>query len=376
MEAMNDLSVKAKKTRILPAEEIRQKYYSGVPYDVFTQIVSADVVSSNLQKHKLGKYAKWMLHLYGKNHLKVEDLYKVQEYIPVFDKATKANKLREKDVNCYKSLADMYVAVEPFLEKQTISNKEEIRHIKEHGAEKLYEDETFTVIHPMTEAASCFYGKGTQWCTAAAKISNAFKSYNYRGKLYIIIDKIKNRKYQFHLESMSFCDEQDASIKSSRISSRCKSVLATLDATYGLIHFFNQEINNINLYCDGFQCDVIDGTLIIFKRNGRYGIRKIDEVFYGCFDFDDAYQYSEVLLDAEFDGIARYTEEKEWRHSGVFIVIKEETRGVYNYYTNSIRWKDVDNEFTEQQQQLLRKILLPSDWEFRLTIPKNIVISY
>jgi hypothetical protein len=50
MEATN-----VEKHRILPAEEIHRKYYSEVPDDVFTKIVSADVVSSNLQRQKLGK---------------------------------------------------------------------------------------------------------------------------------------------------------------------------------------------------------------------------------------------------------------------------------------------------------------------------------
>ncbi|GHT21688.1 hypothetical protein FACS189430_02150 [Bacteroidia bacterium] len=235
---MNDSSVKAIKTRILPAEEIHRKYFSGVPADVFAQIVSADVVSSNLQKHKLGKYAKWMLHLYGKNRLKVEDLYKAQEYIPVFDKAVKANKLREKDVNCYKSLAEMYVAIEPFLNRKAISKKEKIHHIKGQEAEKLYEDAVFTVIHPLTKAASCYYGKGTQWCTAATNGNNQFNRYNSQGKLYVIINKTNDRKFQFHIESFSHVDETDKRLE--------YPIFETIEATSGLIDFFHQELELVH----------------------------------------------------------------------------------------------------------------------------------
>jgi len=67
------------------------------------------------------------------------------------------------------------------------------------------------VIYPKTRAASCLYGKGTQWCTAAKK-NSSFSYYNSQGKLYIIINKRNGRKYQFHAESDSFMDETDRRI--------------------------------------------------------------------------------------------------------------------------------------------------------------------
>ncbi|GHT21684.1 hypothetical protein FACS189430_02140 [Bacteroidia bacterium] len=355
MEIINDISVKAKKTRILPAEEIHRKYFSGVPADVFVQIVSADVVSSNLQKHKLGKYAKWMLHLYGKNRLKIEDLYKAQEYIPVFDKAVKANKLREKDVNCYKSLAEMYVAIEPFLKRIAISKKEKIHHIKGQEAEKLYEDAVFTVIHPLTEAASCFYGKGTQWCTAAQKSDNQFDCYNDLGTLYIIIDKIRNRKYQFHFESNSFRNETDYYLE--------EPVLETIEATYGLIRFFQLEIEK--KFNSG--CDVTDSYLFIFEKDGYYGIRKIDKELDKSFEkyiegYFDEFHYAEVVLTADFEKIASYSPQNS--HNELFVVQKGKCKGLYNYYTDSIRWGYrgaeffKDNDINQKYKQFFRDTML------------------
>jgi hypothetical protein len=68
-------------------------------------------VSSNIEKGKLGMYAKWLLSLYGKGNLRLEDLYKATEYIPVFEKLRLSNKLQEKDIYKYGSLPDMYDAV-------------------------------------------------------------------------------------------------------------------------------------------------------------------------------------------------------------------------------------------------------------------------
>jgi len=149
-------------------------------------------------------------NLYKKKNLKLEDLYKAQEYISVFDKATRINFLQDNDLNHYKSLSDMYLTIRCYL-KQPESKSERTRQIKQNEAEILYEDNTFVVIYPKTRAASCLYGKGTQWCTAS-KTHNYFSRYNSQGKLYIIINKINGKKYQFHAESDSFMDETDSPI--------------------------------------------------------------------------------------------------------------------------------------------------------------------
>ncbi|GHV64571.1 hypothetical protein FACS1894199_03150 [Bacteroidia bacterium] len=72
-----------KNQKILSASEISEAD--------FEKNVAADTISSNLQKGKVGKYAKWMLHLYKNKKLKLEDLYKAQEYLPIFEKLSKTN---------------------------------------------------------------------------------------------------------------------------------------------------------------------------------------------------------------------------------------------------------------------------------------------
>ena len=193
----------------LPMSEIRQKYYKNISEDDFIKIAAADSISSNLQKDKLGKYAKWMLNLYKRKRLKLEDLYKATEYIALFDKTAKMNKLPDIDLNHYTSLAEMYQFIKPF---GVINSKKEIlREIKEKDAEKMYEDEAFVVIYPKTELAGILYGKGTRWCTAA-KYDNRFRDYNRMGNMYIIIDKRYGKKYQFHAETKNFMNEKDTHI--------------------------------------------------------------------------------------------------------------------------------------------------------------------
>jgi len=68
------------------------------------------------------------------------------------------------------------------------------------------------VVVPQDEAAACYYGRGTRWCTAATKGENYFVHYNKEGPLYIILPKnpsYKGEKYQLHIESKQFMNEKD-----------------------------------------------------------------------------------------------------------------------------------------------------------------------
>jgi hypothetical protein len=253
------------------AEEIHKKYYPTISDTDFNLIVSADEHTSNLQKSKLGKYAKWLLRLFVKNRLKTEDLYKAKEYIPVFDKLLKSNKLTIRDINKYRSLPAMYAVVKPYLDRPAISNTEAIRITKQNEAEKLYEDGIFTVIYPKTRAASCLYGSNTEWCTAARKYNN-FSHYNEQGKLYIIINRINGRKYQFHFETNSYCDETDDSLSYAALEA-----LEKISATEGLRAFFLNERQNDFLFDKSSRIlemfhHYYDDVSIIAIHNHRYGI--------------------------------------------------------------------------------------------------------
>ncbi|MDR1793090.1 MAG: hypothetical protein LBR36_06610 [Bacteroidales bacterium] len=182
----------------MPADEIHYKYYPTVPDSVFWQIMETDSISSNIATKKMGKYAKWLLNLYKTDNLKTEDLYKAEEYLPVFDKAVKHNQLKINDLNKYKSLSEMYVVIQDFIETPIESKTEIIKEIKHEEAEKLYEDEDYLLVHTKTYAANCLYGKGTQWCTTSN--IDTFESYNKKGKLYILILKKSEKKFQLHYE--------------------------------------------------------------------------------------------------------------------------------------------------------------------------------
>ena len=189
--------------------EIREKFYKEIPEEEFKQIISADP-TTNLNSNKMGGYSKWLLNLYKRKDLKLEDLYKVNEYLKIYEKYKL--KVSEKDINKIKTIPDLYAIIKPFESgTEAVSKNDEIKKIKSE-ADKVYEDSEWLVVVPKTEEAACFYGKGTRWCTASTKGHNSFDDYNERGKLYININKIDGRKYQFHFGDEQFMDEDDRPI--------------------------------------------------------------------------------------------------------------------------------------------------------------------
>ena len=215
--------------------DVYQKYYNQIPEEEFRQIVSADPTSG---EDKMGKYSKWLLALYTGGNLKLEDLYKATQYLTIFHKYKQ--KLQRKDIGQYKSLPDLYVEIKPYEDNtQAASHNEEIRQMKE-GAEKVYEDAMWLIVVPHTKDAAIFYGKGTQWCTAATGSDNYFDYYNEQGPLYININKHTGRKYQFHFETQSFKNEQDYDIYG--------SISETIGLSEGAIKYYYSVIGNDVIY--------------------------------------------------------------------------------------------------------------------------------
>ena len=169
------------------------------------------------------KNIQFLANMYAKNQFSLEDREKIRKSIATFLKYR--NKLSVRDLNAIRDLNQLYDLIEP-LEQQAQSQPEPVsqgqkeREIKS-DAKKLIDTPNFKVIIPQTEEASCLYGKGTKWCTAARE-DNRF--YTYNSPLYIIITNIggKTRKFQFHYGSDSFRNDRDQDITKTEIAALSK----------------------------------------------------------------------------------------------------------------------------------------------------------
>jgi len=67
-------------------------------------------------------------------------------------------------------------------------------------AEEIHNGPAVRVLKVNDQKAACYYGRGTQWCTAATRSRNMFDHYNKSGNIYIFIPKKPwhdGEKYQF-----------------------------------------------------------------------------------------------------------------------------------------------------------------------------------
>jgi hypothetical protein len=92
--------------------------------------------------------------------------------------------LPQTDINQYKSFNELYDTIN----KYDSRIRRDVKQVK--GGNVVYDDGVFFVVNPLNYESSCYYGKGTKWCTAAETDSH-FKRYNEDGKLFYIIDRTK-----------------------------------------------------------------------------------------------------------------------------------------------------------------------------------------
>lgn len=119
---------------------------------------------------------------------------------------------READINSYDSLDALYQFVKPHLSNPDLLGTKKEVIMKE--SEIIYEEKNITVVVPQSYKASCFWGSGTNWCTAVDDgDDDTFKDYTKGGNdLYIIIikDSRGDRKFQYHYDGhFQFMDEDD-----------------------------------------------------------------------------------------------------------------------------------------------------------------------
>jgi predicted nuclease with TOPRIM domain len=135
--------------------------------------------TERLINHIAPKYLDWA----GKymDPVNFDDNYgKLVAALNTFDKVS--NNLPLTDINQYKDMGQFLRAIDEYGNRTR-------REIESHpGGNLVYEDYRFYVVNPLNHEASCYYGKGTKWCTAATGDEH-FKKYNNEGKLFYVIDK-------------------------------------------------------------------------------------------------------------------------------------------------------------------------------------------
>ena len=107
-------------------------------------------------------------------------------------------KMENKDINSYETVEDLKKGV-----TDSLGAKEKTRREKEKKVEDsvvVYEDDRFFAVRPMTEEASCYFGRNTTWCIAATIARNYFNDYTEDDRIAftIIRDNTKRTRHPLH----------------------------------------------------------------------------------------------------------------------------------------------------------------------------------
>ena len=273
-----------------------QRFYQNIPEDDYKTIVGT------LQGNNgtLLPETKWVLGLYKRDNKRIiEDLYKLHNdegtgALDVFKRAKERRMLTgtQADLNQYKSIAELVVFVREQLDSEAILGRTqgEMSNAVHAGAKDayfIYEDEIWKVLIPKTHEASCYWGQGTEWCTAVRDNDYYYNSYSEQGPLFININKQTGDKYQFHFESEQFMDEDDLSID--------EPIFENMNASTELINFYQSYFNDDKEKFFRLKYEISDDNYYSYK------IYKVNSNFYIYSKTYDKFITDEPILDYYID---------------------------------------------------------------------------
>lgn len=171
-------------------EDLKKKYSNKFDNEVLDFVFGI----SDLQDFN-HKYTDFVLKTLSPNEDVDLHVDVAVQLVKDFDKYQ--SQLEKKDINQYDSIHELERALQEPLEKQ----KEKLL---EKQVQKIYEDDRFLVVVPLSHVASCKYGSGTKWCTTSSDDSN-FKRYTSEDRrLYYIIKKNTSEKTPYYKIAVHF----------------------------------------------------------------------------------------------------------------------------------------------------------------------------
>jgi hypothetical protein len=210
--------------------------------EVFSEMIAADPTENKI-------YLQWMLNLFSRllksdkvNSRDIavrfvsEDLPQANKYLTLFEDNKRKRKFKDlclasyslkgitdpTNINQYKSLSQLFDAVDPFIEKDSSAIERTLQKFVDAGqAEIPVKDRKFTLYIPKTTEASVVFANFANWCTAREG-NGMFKSYTdghrkpngKKSDIYVIIpnkffDGSSKELFQIHFETNQLKDRQN-----------------------------------------------------------------------------------------------------------------------------------------------------------------------
>ena len=185
-------------------------------------------------------------------------------------------------------------------EFQTARNEKEV--MPKGDAKEILNNSEVRIIIPNDEASACYYGQGTQWCTAA-KNNNMFGGYSsHNHPLFILLPKNPTHdgeKYQVHLRENEWMDEEDTEVGAQEVIERfsntdLKSVFEKYDTdanlildflswrtiTYTIDEITELIVKNKNVILSDWLSDTTQGNINAHRKiiDGMSSLHPTDEI--------------------------------------------------------------------------------------------------
>jgi hypothetical protein len=179
------------------------------------------VVIENSDPTPNKEYVQWLTKVYANQGIKLEDIISRGNSALKMYHEFKVKKILPAE---YRDIGRIdFAGLESIAQNLDLRNalaaKEEqdaAKTVDKGEAETVFDNEAVRIIVPKNEAASCYYGQGTRWCTAG-RDNNMYDRYARDGDLYILLPKqpkYDGEKYQLHFSSNQFMDEGDNTVDS------------------------------------------------------------------------------------------------------------------------------------------------------------------
>jgi Domain of unknown function (DUF4116) len=178
---------------------------------------------------------QWLVKTYIQDErFKLEDSGRATAALSAFERFKRRLSLEQRELSRFKSLRELEALVDPFVKAEAKARLErdlstatgrEKRRLEEWKARDesivVQEEEGLpTIVVPMTKFASCWWGRGTRWCTAAKK-DNVFQEYHIYAPLVIIVCP-DGEKFQMNVKPSlcQFMDNTDENVGKETLQKR------------------------------------------------------------------------------------------------------------------------------------------------------------
>ncbi len=260
----------------------------------------------------------------------------LENFATSYDKIVKS----PKDINGYphiNSIREFYDQI-----KRRTYTTDEVKKAK-NESKKLYEDQKYLIVQPLTHQASCVYGAETKWCVASRDSSRYFDDYIRNSKFVYVINKkgtnIRNSKFAIRIPESGkpeVWDQQDNR--------------SSFDTLYASMPGIDEILSNIlNIGGTDYQ------VLMNYKKGGKQDtILNIDDETFNIvdgnvmlfFDVEDyfklfkhqLYDYSITQLESfagnsygrQTEWTDSYTAEEDWKEGYVLSSLNEDNKEKLN----------------------------------------------